>query len=307
MKIDLRTKLIIVLSCIVLASCQKETDENITSPQPQVYDFETFSLSVIDNTLAFESEAELNKCFTYLAKLGDENFDSFEEGINYMSYRRFFTDMKEKSRFDEELYSTLLNPEGEIIVGDYLLQDRPEEDNILVYKMDCENRNSEESLVPDIVVNRDQDVFKVIRGEAPLKSVTRDLCKDNKPGTTIYDFKVDIDIKTQFNTGIIKYFKAKISRPWCIGCGITLRVENRPMESTFCLLDKDGDGISESKRCDFYDYDESTGTSAQIYFQPGFRPTDYRYYVDYTVVQEGPYLTGTYNGDISCGPSNACY
>ena len=285
------------------ASCQKVTVDDINSPQIQIFDFETFSVSVVDNTLAFEDEEELNKCFEYLAELGDENFDSFEEGMNYMSYRRFFVDMEDKSKFDEELYATLLNPEGEIIAGDYLLQDRPEEDNILVFKMDCED-----FLVPDIVVNRDQDVFKVIRGEAPLKSVSsRELCKYNMATATITDFKVDIDVKSQFNTGIIKYFKAKISRPWCIGCGITLRLENRPIESSFCLLDEEGDNISESRRCDFYDYDVSTGTSAQIYYQPGFRPTDYRYHVDFMVVQEGPYLNETYNGDISCGPSNACY
>lgn len=294
---------------MVFASCQKETVENINSPQVQSFNFEAFSVSVVDNTLAFEDEKELNKCFEYLAELGDENFDSFEEGMNYMSYRRFFFDMEEKSIFDEELYATLLNPEGKIIVGDYLLQDKPEENNILVYKMDCENRNREEFLVPNIVVSRDQDIFKAIRGEAPLKSVSsRDLCKDNDPKETIYDFKVDIDIKTQFNTGIVKYFKAKISRPWCIGCGITLRVENRPNESSFYLVDENGDGVSEVHFCDIYQSDSQTGTSAQIYFKTsGVRPTDYRYYVDYMVVQEGPYLNETYNGDISCGPSNACY
>jgi hypothetical protein len=102
-------------------------------------------------------------------------------------------------------------------------------------------------------------------------------------------------------------FKAKISRPWCLGCGITLSVYNSPGMDSFCLRDENNDYESEQRICDIYLSDTRTSTSAEIYQRLSFKPTDYRFYVDFTVVQAAPYFYETYKGDISCGATEECY
>lgn len=304
---NLHTIFLLVLSIFLIVSCQKESDIEVNSSKAANYIFDTFNLSVIENTLVFEDEQELYKCFDYLVELGHENFNTFEESINYVSYRQLFIHIEDKPDYYEDLYFTILNPEGKVVVGDYLLQDCPEENNIIVYKIDCDYTNIKTFSVPDMIVSRDQDVFEAIRGEIPMKSSSRPQCNTNSQEATISDFRVDIKIKTQFNNGIVKFFKARISRPWCIGCGLTLLVTNRSVETSFCLLDKNGDGASEQRLNDIYLSKSSTGTSAEIYQPLSFRPTDYRFYVDYMVIQEAPWFNQTYNGDISCGPSEQSY
>jgi len=177
----------------------------------------------------------------------------------------------------------------------------------LAYKIVCDN-NLDDLLIPDMIISRDQDVFRAIRGEVPLKSSGRDLCRTNSQEGTITDFRVDIKVKTQFNNGIIKFFKARISRPWCINCGLTMSVSNRECISSFCLLDEDGDNHAEQGLGDMYKTSKETkGTHAEIYFNVGFRPTDYRFYVDYYVAQEFPWFNQIYSGDISCGSSDQYY
>lgn len=86
-----------------------------------------------------------------------------------------------------------------------------------------------------------------------------------------------------------------------------MSVSNRECISSFCLIDENGDNTSEQRIGDMYKSDGTNGTSAQIYFNVGFRPTDYRFYVDYYVAQEFPWFNQIYSGDISCGPSDQCY
>jgi len=124
--------IILLLSILFIVSCNSENELNDDGNELCYYNYETFKLSVVDNTLLFEDEHELFRCFDYLVESGYENFDAFEESINFFSFRRFYSYLEEKPEFYEDLYFTLLNPDGKIIVGDYLLQDCPEENNILV-------------------------------------------------------------------------------------------------------------------------------------------------------------------------------
>lgn len=296
--------LITIAGISFLSSCNKNDNKFFENNNKNIFDFEIFSISLIDNTLIFENEKQLNACFEYLNTLGDDNFDEFESILGYVSYRTFFAKSDDNSKlFSDELYATLLNPEGKIIVGKYLLHDLPNENQICAFRLDNDFRILNKTDIPDYVVTRDQDIFEEINNKGQLKSISSlSYCNGKHPSVIINDFGVEIKITTEYNKGIFHFLKAKISRPWCIGCGLTLSVSTRENDTSFW--------IGQSQRsCNISAWDSSTGTSASIRINTK-KLIAYNFLVDYSVSDETqfpyPYYQ-TYNGDISCNSGTICY
>jgi hypothetical protein len=164
--------------------------------------------SVEDNRLVFESEREFQKCIDFLAQLGDENFSKFEEAVGFKSLRQSSAEDIIDSPIDDELLSTLLNPEMQIIVEHYLLSLDAENEIVksvfLGENMDLKNANSN---LNALEYSFSEDVFAQLKGEAALKSI-QGYCSGNEIEYSYPDFiKANVQYK---NYGIYHRLKARI-------------------------------------------------------------------------------------------------
>lgn len=179
----------------IFNGCQKDElgvsqPANEAQPQavvtnPMFIGLSNIAFSVEDNRLVFESEKEYQKCIDFLAKLGDKNFPAFEKEIDFNSYRKVFEDDDVKSEvFVDDLYQTLLNPEMEIVIGDYLFRENPGIEMTLAFQLagdeDCTLKNAVLSS-PTFTFSWRDDAFAILTEDKDLslKSVTADYCNSN--------------------------------------------------------------------------------------------------------------------------------
>jgi hypothetical protein len=143
---------------------------------------DTIDFSVEDNRLVFDNEQEYQKCIDFLAQLGDENFPAFEKEIGFDSYRKTFDGNPLKSKlFVDELYQTMLNPDMEIIVGDYLLRENPDAQLTYAFELDKEsicNLKSSLLTTPTYTFSWSDNAFAIIEGteNSNLKSTQINYC-----------------------------------------------------------------------------------------------------------------------------------
>ena len=231
--------LFVVMAIIITAicGCQKENlDVQQLSEEVQqqsaLYDFyfeglNEITFSVEDNLLVFENEEAFQKCIEYLANLGDENFPKFEEVIGFESYRKAYKDdVIKASVFADELYQTLLNPEMEIVIGNYLFREDPKDEKTHTFELKGERICDLESAAKyDFSFSWNDEAFAMLSGENPepkLKSGctgNHDHKKDwiLQSGTypapvpnAAYAYKVEVKAKLCFQTTAI--FKSLISK-----------------------------------------------------------------------------------------------
>jgi len=116
----------VAVALTIFNGCQKEEQvRQLADAQPQAEvrnlmfaGLDTIDFSVEDNRLVFDNEQEYQKCIDFLAQLGDENFPAFEKEIGFDSYRK----LNESNLDVDNLFATLINPEGVFQVNNFLLK-----------------------------------------------------------------------------------------------------------------------------------------------------------------------------------------
>lgn len=180
----------IVVVLTIFNGCQKdETIGQLADEKQQTVilnvmfaGLDTIGFSIENNHLVFDNEKEYQKCINFLAQLGDENFPAFEKEIGFDSYRKTFDDNPLKSKlFVNELYQTMLNPDMEIIVGDYLLRENPDAQLTYAFELDKEsicNLKSSLLTIPTYTFSWNDNAFAIIEGteESNLKSTQINYC-----------------------------------------------------------------------------------------------------------------------------------
>ncbi len=124
----------------IVGGCQKDElgvsqPANEAQPQavvtnPMFVGLNGIAFSVEDNRLVFESEEEFQKSIDFLAQLGDENFSAFEKEIGFESLKSSYEEKEANCPIDDELFSTLLNPDMQIIVEHYLFTLNPKDEKV---------------------------------------------------------------------------------------------------------------------------------------------------------------------------------
>ena len=190
----------VVAGLSIFNACQKDEHDLIDEkPQVAVSDpmfagLETIAFSVEDKRLVFESEEEYQKCIDFLAQLGDENFEAFEKEIGFDSYRKKYYGTNSWSpKVEDQLFATLINPEGILQVENFLFQIDFEKEKTLAYVMDEATTELKSASVIEqnspVELNWEDDAFVILKGEPRIKGY----CKGNR----------DRKKEWSFNTGVI--------------------------------------------------------------------------------------------------------
>ncbi len=209
---------IVAVALTIFNGCQKSDEPVLIDAQPQAVvknpmfvGLDTIGLSVEDNRLVFENEEEYQKCIDFLAQLGDENFPAFEKEIGFDSYRKL-----NKSSLDvDNLFATLINPEGIFQVGNFLFKiDFKKQTSYAFLLTDTEKELKSGLIINNaqaIEFNWEDDVFAILNNEIGLKSVMRRrrYCSGNQVNHNNFDFVVT---KVEYNNYGV--YHTLVSRIW---------------------------------------------------------------------------------------------
>ncbi|VAW25045.1 hypothetical protein MNBD_BACTEROID01-2795 [hydrothermal vent metagenome] len=119
--------------------------------------------------MVFESEEEFQKCIDFLANLGDENFPLFEEEIEFDSYRKVNKGASNwPAKIEDDLFATLINPEGFIQVENYLFKVDFSKEKTYAYVLDESEMELKSASITSegnaIEFGWDEDGFAVLKG-----------------------------------------------------------------------------------------------------------------------------------------------
>ncbi|MDX9881595.1 MAG: hypothetical protein RBS73_05975 [Prolixibacteraceae bacterium] len=185
----------------VFNACQKDSPGLSPDAQSAILQtdlmfagLDSIAFSVENNRLVFESEAEYQKCLDFLAQLGDKNFPAFEKAIGFESYRlKYQNDTKKAEVFVDDMYKTILNPEMEIIIGNYLFIEKPALKKTFAYKLAnneaCTLKSADISSDP-IQFSWNDEVFAILNGEGQLKS-SKPSCTTEESQDIYWEFRSD--------------------------------------------------------------------------------------------------------------------
>jgi hypothetical protein len=207
---------IVAMALTIFNGCQKDEHVLIDEVPPQVADsnpmfvgLNDIAFSVEDNRLVFENEEEFQKCIDFLAQLGDENFPAFEKEVGFESYRK----INESNLAIDNLFATLINPEGIFQVGNFLLKiDFKKQKSYAFLLTDTEKELKSGLIINNVQAiefNWEDDVFAILNNEIGLKSVTGSYCSGNQVNHNNFDFIVT---KVEYNNYGV--YHTLVSRIW---------------------------------------------------------------------------------------------
>ena len=157
------TGIILFALVLYLVGCRKddlEISENAMDMDTKTAVIEG-PVRVQDNMLYFASVEDYGNTIDYLAQLGDENFADWEDQLSFNSMRKMMTEEeREKIGIEDDLFATLLNPDGMIHIGEYIFQvDVPHEHVFMV--RDTEYEGSKLSSISVFNTKADVRVFSI--------------------------------------------------------------------------------------------------------------------------------------------------
>ena len=163
---------------LYFAGCQKEaieTTENTVENNSKTATI-VQNLRVKNNMLYLTDVEEYEKTIDYLWNLGDENFEEWEENLSFNSMRKMMTEEeREKIGIEDDLFATLLNPDGMIHIGEYIFQVDVTNEIVLMVK-DTEYEGSKLSGINVFntktnvrTFSIDDDIFSILEGNNPEK------------------------------------------------------------------------------------------------------------------------------------------
>jgi hypothetical protein len=200
----------------IINGCQKDEPIQLDDqPQnvvknPMFLGLDTIAFSVEDNRLVFETEEDFQKCIDFLLKLKEENYDDFENEIGFTSLRRTFNNSGKNCPIEDDIFSTLLNDDMQIIVEHYLFSIDVSTKNVLAHFIGENNDLKSFSLEQKNarIFSFNDDVFALLKQENSLKSIQADFCGQEKVEYSYPDF---IKAKVDYNKyGIFISLVAKI-------------------------------------------------------------------------------------------------
>ncbi len=105
---------IILLTVLFFTSCENEKTEN----KPNQLPASDFSVTVINNKLVFPTVSDYEKAIAYLGKIGDENFDLWEQSIGFKSMRSEIG-LDKDTLVKDPLLGMIINKDYEIVIQGY--------------------------------------------------------------------------------------------------------------------------------------------------------------------------------------------
>ena len=317
----------VVMAAIIAAfgGCQKENlnvrqlaDEAQTQfaiNNPMFEGLNEIAFSVEDNRLIFENEEEFQKGIDFLANLGDENFSAFEEVIGFNSYRKVFEgkDSMEEN-LEDNLFATLINPDGFIQVENFLFEIDFENEKVLAYELFENEYELKSSIIKQTknktVFDWNDDVFALLKENVRLKSIAADYCtvsrKDesnlilksgvNDGFSPFIDITVNAKISYQ-NYGIYRTFIAS-TEPTSFSSSMMTRITLTMVSVgsvTWDLKNKSPESTSVNK---LQEYGSTSSRLDQRFFSTTRRVEGYYANINYSCEINFGALPPYYNGQI---------
>jgi hypothetical protein len=156
-----------ILFLLVLSCSKKEIVNNSDNADVP------FSYSIDNNILAFESESDYEDAINYLMEIGDNKFNDFETEISFLSMRRFFInqDNYENIPVQDDLFATLLNPQGHIKIGEYIYEIDAENELVYATKGSLNNNTTLKSANSSdkLIFSFEDEVLDEIKEDVTLK------------------------------------------------------------------------------------------------------------------------------------------
>ena len=301
------TGIILFALVLYLVGCRKddlEISENAMDMDTKTAVIEG-PVRVQDNMLYFVSVEDYGNTIDYLAQLGDENFADWEDQLSFNSMRKMMTEEeREKIGIEDDLFATLLNPDGMIHIGEYIFQvDVPHEHVFMV--RDTEYEGSKLSSISvfntkaDVrVFSIDDDILGILEGDIEDEFEKSSFCETEKKGYYyIYfwdggyaKFKI-VHQRAGFYNSLI----AKIKRSSGL---IDVKIGLHTITTTGFNFWKNRKKKSKFSR------GWNTGHGTQYHWRPyhsGRRLKGYRYHVEYWIEDESNDDLWMPKLEINCG------
>lgn len=174
-KIETLTLIIGIYFLLSITSCTKNKEfsrpknSEINIPIPEI----TFSYTIINGILVFDTEADYEAAINYLVKTEKtDTLDQFNNMLNYESYRSKFLNNATKMKIvKDELFASIINPDCIFGIDNFLFKMNFIDENIDVYYF--ENCDKLKSIGIDEYIGKfsfNDDVISILKGEEQLKS-----------------------------------------------------------------------------------------------------------------------------------------
>ncbi len=282
---------------LTFSSCSKDEQELINDNASSKSEIEILldktllPMEVKDNTLVFSSEENYQKIIDFLASIGDNNFDAFENYYGFSSFRQtsYFNDIEDKM---DRLFATLLNQDAEIIIGSEKFSFDFATETVSVSFISDENVAKGSKTVYDF----EDDYFSIQEGTDSENSKT--------------DYCNDLDLPWDFNTNFlgdptmrcrVRYYNFSIYHTLSAQFEHTTGLTSDPYHE-FGLYTEGHCFVTSRKQ--YKDHDISLSSPMISYnlndgityrpYQNSRRLTDYRLYVNF-YLNDGPYFQGINN------------
>lgn len=243
---------ILTLSFLIITFFACETEE---SNSPALDDDSTlveesatsydFRVKVINDVLSFETREDFDKAIEYLANLGDDNFESWEKEMSFISMRSVFSEAQlEEVGINDNLLAVFLNPEGLISFGESTFKvDYKSNEVIMISNETFSSKSSFETSKGKRVFQADADIFGILDGtvsENEGLGITAKGCNGNDPGTKFRNVGSDqYEMKVVYQRFWPLYsLQAKIKRKDGVAA----------VEETYIGVDAKGNSFYKKKR-----------------------------------------------------------
>lgn len=173
------------VACLsIFNACEKSDDfidpsvDQETTNNPLFAGLDTIAFSVENNIMVFETEEDYQKCLDFLGTIDIKNYQLFEKEVGFNSLLTSSTRLGQTCPIEDEKFATLLNPQMQIIIENYLFTMKHEEEELEAlfigedYNLKSININNTQRF------SYDNNVFAILKGEQ-LKSTTTDYCSSN--------------------------------------------------------------------------------------------------------------------------------
>lgn len=162
-----------ITMCFFALSCTKDISENISNTNKfgfNVYLSEDNSKTNefgMNSWLVFPSVNDYEEAVSYLNKLQEEdNLNSFEEQLNYISTRVYYSEIERDSlQIFDDVLATLLNPDGVIQICDYIIA-------IDMIHGELHVQNAADSTI-DFITSTDNDFIDYIEGKITFEELNK--------------------------------------------------------------------------------------------------------------------------------------
>lgn len=213
-----------LVSLLFLISCSENNDD-VTTNEPKIAPTEsTINCRVTDGILVFNDVKDYDKAITYLASIGDENLNVWESSMNFKSFRAV-NEIQDSAFICDAILGSLVNPEGKVVIGNYLFKLNSTNRNIEVSSYTSQLKSAKLLEVSEPDINLIQKYF--FSENYTQESITCDASNlkgfigNDKDGASYFLGTTGSDIKSKVvyqAAGVYYSLQAKIKYENHVGC-----------------------------------------------------------------------------------------